>query len=245
MQAIILAAGFGKRLRPKTDVIPKSLVEVCGKPLIFNALDILASRKIEKTVIVVGHMKEKIIEAVGESYRGMKIEYVDNSIYETTNNVYSFYLSKGCVSDDALLLECDLFYRGELIDKIIHSEGECSVMVSPYDSETMDGTVVFADGGQRATSLVVKKQQGEGFDYSNALKTVNIYKFSKEFLLNKFYPAVESYVKTQDLNSYYEFVLGSLVGGDNDVRVLCVSADEWAEIDSVSDLEAAEKKFAE
>lgn len=244
MQAIILAAGLGKRLSPLTDECPKSLVKVNGKPLIINALDILASYGIERTVIVVGYLREKLIEAIGYSYNGMAISYVENTQYETTNNVYSFYLTKDYIQDDALLLECDLFYHKELIGKMIESGGECSIMVSPYDAETMDGTVVFADDKDNAKRLVVKRFQDEKFDFTDALKTVNIYKFTKDFLKNKFYPAVETYVKTQDLDNYYEFVLGSLVYYHNDIRVLRVSADEWAEVDSFEDLKLAEEKFS-
>lgn len=243
MQAIILAAGFGKRLQPLTDSSPKSLVEVNGKPLIINALDILAQCGIERTVIVVGHLREKIIERIGYSHKGMDISYVENTDYNKTNNVYSFYLTKDYINDDALLLECDLFYRKELVEKLINCGGECDIMVSPYDPDTMDGTVVFADSDDKAKSLVVKKNQGEDFDYSQALKTVNLYKFSKDFLKNKFYPAIETYVKTQNLDNYYEFVLGSLVYFGNDIRVLRVDESEWAEIDSMSDLKAAEEKF--
>lgn len=244
MQAIILAAGMGKRLSPLTDECPKSLVKVNGKPLIINALDILASYGVERTVIVVGYKHEMLIETIGYSYNGMAISYVENPEYASTNNVYSFYLTKDYIHDDALLLECDLFYHKELIGKLLETGGECSIMVSPYDAETMDGTVVFADENDAAKRLVVKRFQDEKFDFTDALKTVNIYKFTKNFLKNKFYPAVETYVKTQDLDNYYEFVLGSLVYYRNDIRVLRVSADEWAEVDSFEDLEIAERKFS-
>lgn len=243
MQAIILAAGLGKRLSPLTDECPKSLVEVNGKPMIINALEILASYGVERTVIVVGYLREKLIEAIGYNFNGMTISYVENTEYATTNNVYSFYLTKDYIHDDALLLECDLFYHKELIGKLLETGGECGIMVSPYDAETMDGTVVFADSKDHAKRLVVKRFQDEAFDFTDALKTVNIYKFTKDFLKNKFYPAVETYVKTQDLDNYYEFVLGSLVYYHNDIRVLRVSPDEWAEIDSFEDLKLAEEKF--
>ena len=243
VQAIILAAGFGKRLSPLTDNCPKSLVEVNGKPLLINALDILASCGVERTIIVVGYMKEKIIQAVGYSHNGMDISFVENTAYNKTNNVFSFYLTKDYIDDDALLIECDLFYKEELIRRIAACQGECNIMVSPYDAQTMDGTVVFADKNDMAKSLVVKRFQNEDFDFTDALKTVNIYKFSRDFLKNKFYPAVETYVRTQDLDNYYEFVLGSLVYYGDDIHVLRVSADEWAEVDSLSDLKIAEEKF--
>lgn len=235
---------MGKRLSPLTDECPKSLVKVNGKPLIINALDILSSYGVERTVIVVGYKHEMLIETIGYSYNGMAISYVENTEYASTNNVYSFYLTKDYIHDDALLLECDLFYHKELIGKLLETGGECSIMVSTYDAETMDGTVVFADEKDNAKRLVVKRFQDENFDFTDALKTVNIYKFTKNFLKNKFYPAVETYVKTQDLDNYYEFVLGSLVYYRNDIRVLRVSADEWAEVDSFEDLEIAERKFA-
>ncbi len=243
MQAIILAAGFGQRLAPVTEELPKALVEVNGCPLLENALNLLSEFDIDEVIIVVGHLRDKIIERIGTDYKGMRITYVDNPRYRETNNVYSFYLTKEYIRDDVIMLECDLFFEKPLLEEIVNGEGDCSILVSPYNKETMDGTVIRTDG-DKAKALIIKKHQYKDFDYSGCMKTVNVYKFKKEFILNHFMPAVSTYVQHESVNSYYELVLGSLIYyGNSDIRVVVIDEDAWAEIDDVEDLARAEKKF--
>lgn len=244
MQAIILAAGFGQRLSPITEKIPKALVMVNGKSLLENALSQLAEYEmIDEVIIVVGHLKDKIMEQIGTSYKGMRITYVDNPRHRQTNNVYSFYLTKEYIRDDVVMLECDLFFNKTLLRSIMDGRAECNILVSPYNKKTMDGTVILTEG-DRAKALVIKKFQTEGFDYTGCMKTVNVYKFSKDFLVNHFLPAIETYVKYESVNSYYELVLGSLIYyGNSDIRVVEISEDCWAEVDDIDDLRRAEEKF--
>ena len=242
MQALILAAGFGRRLRPITEKIPKALVEVNGTPLLINALNHLSKYGVKEVIIVVGHMKEKIVEKVGFNHFNMRIIYVDNPKYSETNNVYSLYLAKNYIHDDLIMLECDLFYNWNLINTIVQGQADCNILVSPYDKKTMDGTVVKVDSKNNAEALIIKRDQGEGFDYTNMMKTVNIYKFKKEFIVNKFLPAIELYIQTQSVNSYYELVLGSLIYfGNSNIKVVPINATEWCEIDDMNDLRRAEQ----
>lgn len=244
MQALILAAGFGKRLQPLTNKIPKSLVEVNGTPLLINALNQLSNRNINEVIIVVGHKKEMIKEKIGSTYKNMKITYVENNLYNETNNVYSFYLAKEYIKEDLIMLECDLFYRRNLIDTILEGQAECNILVSKFDKETMNGTVIQIDDEKNAKALILKKNQDEKFDYSDKRKTVNIYTFKKEFIVNHFLPAIENYVKTESVNSYYELVLGSLIYFENhNIKVIEIDKSEWCEIDDEKDLKIAEKVF--
>ena len=242
MQAIILAAGFGKRLRPLTDQMPKALVPVKGTPLLFHALDCLAAaEKISEVILVVGHRKQDIIAAVGGEYRGMAITYVENPIYDQTNNVYSLALAKPYVHEDCLLLECDIYYSGDLIETLLSGTGDCRILVSPFNPATMNGSVVFADEEGRCASLVIKRDQGEGFDYRHALKTVNAYYFAKNFAADVLFPNLEAYVQTQGVNSYYELVIGGLIYyRNNDIRVAHIPASRWYEVDDTHDLALAE-----
>ena len=245
MQAMILAAGYGRRLRPLTDEIPKALVEVNGVPLLINALNHLANRAISEVILVVGDKKHLIMERIGHSFKGMQLIYVENPLYRETNNVYSFWLARPYVHDDMLMFECDLFYRRSLVDSVLSGStgAGCGILVSPYDASRMDGTVILADG-IRAQSLVIKSAQGPSFDYAQALKTVNVYAFQKDFICNRLMPMAEAYVKTQGVNSYYELVLGSLIYfGNHDIRVVSIAASEWAEIDTLDDLKIAERRF--
>lgn len=244
MQALILAAGSGQRLRPLTDTLPKALVRVNGVSLLENALQHLAYRDISEVIIVVGDKKEKVIATIGYEYKGMRIVYVDNPLYNVTNNVYSLWLACNYIHDDLLMLECDLFYRRSLIDKILSGKGNANILVSPFDKTYMDGTVVTAGPGGRVTSLVIGRDQTGLYDYADKWKTVNIYFFRKAFITGCYFPAIETYVKTQNVRSYYELVLGSLIYfGNDDIRIVPVGKDEWMEIDDLEDMKRAEAYF--
>lgn len=245
MKALILAAGFGKRLRPITDNIPKSMVEVDGKPLIVNALDILAECGISEIGIVVGHMAEYICNKIGYEWEGIPIKYYENKRYLETNNVVSLYEALPFCDDDMLMLECDLFYRKEMIAKLMQGKGECSILVSPFNPETMDGTVIRIDESGRALELILGKWQGDNFNYSETRKTVNMYKFGKEFIQKKYAPLVEWYVKNMGEHSYYEKVLGSLIYyRECDAWIVEVPESMWCEIDDQDDLRRAREKFS-
>lgn len=244
MQAIILAAGFGGRLRPLTDSMPKCLTEVNGIPMLLNTLGILDKCGISETIIVVGHMREKIVDTIGFQLNNMRITYVENTVYRETNNVYSFFLTNQYIHDDVLLIECDLFFREKLIRDVMAGDADCNIMVSPFNPDTMNGTVVRVEPDQSVTSLVIGKRQHEGFDYSSMMKTVNVYKFKSDFIISMLMPAVELYVRTQQVKSYYELVLGSLIYfGNASFHAVVIDETEWAEIDDMDDLRRAEAKF--
>ena len=241
MQAIILAAGKGSRLKEKTETLPKALVLINGVPLIIRTLNILTNYEIDEVIIVVGYLKEKIKEAIGNNYKGLKITYVDNDIYESSNNIYSLFLTKDYIKDDCLLLECDLYFSKKIIDCIIDQNSDCGVMVSKYNGKTMNGTVITFDDSNNVTELIVKSKQNNGFDYSDKYKTVNIYKFSKTFFLKKYIPNIDVYIKTESINSYYEVVLGGLIYYNNsNIKAVVVDENLWREVDDKNDLKIAE-----
>ena len=246
MKALILAAGFGKRLRPITNSIPKSMVEVNGIPLLVNALNNLSAiGDIDEIGIVVGHMANYIREYIGSEWHGIPIKYFENSRYLETNNVVSLYKAAEFCNDDMLMLECDIFYHQEILELLKAGKGECAILVSPFNPVTMDGTVIETDG-DIAKSLILGKWQDEGFDYTNTRKTVNMYKFSKEFVQEKYIPLIKWYVENMGENSYYEKVLGSLLYyRECDVHIVEVSEEMWCEIDDTDDLARARARFGE
>ena len=106
----------------------------------------------------------------------------------------------------------------------------------------MNGTVITFDKNNNVNNLIVKSKQKEDFNYDDKYKTVNIYKFSKDFFLNKYIPNIETYIKTESMNSYYELVLGGLVYyGNNNIKAVVVNENLWREIDDKRDLKIAEK----
>lgn len=245
MQAIILAAGKGERLQPLTNTMPKCMVKIQNQPLIIHTLNHLSTTgKIDEVIIVCGYMASMIQEYIGDIYQGMRISYIENKKFDITNNVYSLYLVGNKIHMDCILLECDLYYQQSVIDSIIDSDADCSIVVSLYNKKTMDGTIVIANNGM-AKELLIKSHQDEERDYSDAYKTVNIYKFKETFYNKKLSPALETYIKTGNLQSYYELVLGSLIYYRNDnIRINVVDENLWYEIDDLKDYERVNKSLA-
>lgn len=244
MKALILAAGYGKRLQPITNTIPKSMVNVQGTPLLVRTLDYLSELGISEIGIVVGHMADYIKEHIGSQWKNIPISYFENSRYLETNNVYSLYKAVDFCNEDMIMLECDLCYRKEVLSRLLDGKGDCAILVSPFNPRTMDGTVVRVEK-DKVKDLIIGKWQGEGFDYTNTKKTVNMYKFSSDFA-RIYLQSVEWYVKNVGTQSYYEKILGSIIYlKEYDIRIVEIPEDLWCEIDNAEDLKLAEEKFKE
>ena len=104
MQAIILAAGMGKRLKELTNNNTKCMVEVNGVKLIDRMLGQLAKLGLSKTVLVIGYQGQKLRNYVGASVNGMQIEYIDNPIYDKTITSIRSRCGNATAKDDTLLL---------------------------------------------------------------------------------------------------------------------------------------------
>jgi len=113
MQAIILAAGMGRRLKELTKNNTKCMIEVNGVKLIDRLLLQLSHLRLNRVVIVVGYKGKELMEYIGNRYDDkLKIEYVNNDVYDKTNNIYSLALAKKQLQeDDTLLIESDLILR--------------------------------------------------------------------------------------------------------------------------------------
>ena len=206
MQAIILAAGMGKRLGEYTQNNTKCMLEVNGVRLIDRALETLHGVGVSRVVLVVGYKGQNVKDYVGNNYKGTTIEYVENPVYDKTNNIYSLYLAKDyMLAEDTLLLESDLIYESSVVKKILEDPSPNIALVDKYES-WMDGTVVTIDDENRITRFINK----EGFKFeeiNNYYKTVNIYKFSKEFSAKYYVPFLAAYSTALGNNEYYEQVL--------------------------------------
>ena len=246
MQAIILAAGMGRRLGELTKNNTKCMVEVNGVTLIDRMLNQLSGLPLNRVVIVVGYEGKKLVDYIGDRYDDkMKIEYVENPIYDKTNNIYSLALAKEQLQeDDTLLIESDLIFDDGLFDLILNDPYPNLALVAKYQT-WMDGTMVKIDDDNNIVNFIPKK----AFDYDDVdsyFKTVNIYKFSKEFSTNKYVPFLEAYTKALGNNEYYEQVLRVITFLDHsDLKALPISNERWYEIDDIQDRDIAEALFAE
>lgn len=246
MQAIILAAGMGKRLGELTQGNTKCMVEVNGVKLIDRVLNQLSAYNLTRVIIVVGYKGKELQEYLGTRYDSkLKIEYITNPIYDKTNNIFSLALAKKELEeDDTILIESDLIFEDSLFSMIINSSHPNVALVDKYET-WMDGTMVRIDDENNIVNFVPKK----AFKYEHVdsyYKTVNIYKFSKEFSVNTYVPFLDAYTKSMGNNEYYEQVLRVITILDKcDFKALPLSGQKWYEIDDVQDLDIASTIFSE
>lgn len=246
MQAIILAAGMGKRLGELTKNNTKCMVEVNGVRLIDRTLNQLSRLELTRLVIVVGYEGQKLIDYIGDRYSDrLKIEYVENPVYDKTNNIYSLALAKEHLQEeDTILIESDLIFDDNMFSLIIDNPYPNLALVAKYET-WMDGTMVRISEDNDILNFVPKA----AFRYEDVdkyYKTVNIYKFSKEFSRTKYVPFLTAYTTAVGNNEYYENVLSIITFlNKKELKALPIGNEKWYEIDDKQDLDIAEALFAD
>ena len=244
MQALILAAGTGSRLGKHTKENTKCMLEINGKRLIDYVLEMLQNVGITKLIMVVGYQKENLMHHVGKQYKDVKITYIINDVYDTTNNIYSLFLAKDKLAeDDTILLESDLMFEESILKKLLQDPRKSLAVVDKYQA-WMDGTSAVLDDEDNVLDFF-PKNLFRFQDVEHYYKTVNIYKFSKQFSQKTYIPFLEAYTKSMGDNDYYESVLRVLtILERHELRALRLSGEKWYEIDDVQDKANAEIIFA-
>ena len=244
MQALMLAAGMGKRLGNYTKNATKCMVPVNGKTLIEYAIESLIYAGIKKFTMVVGYKKDVLKNFLKGKYPQIQIDFIDNDVYDSTNNIYSLYLARDVLSsDDTILLESDLIFDKEIIREIVSSPEKNLAVVSHFEN-WMDGTVTVLNE-EKAIKRIVSKSDFDWNKIDSYYKTVNIYKFSKEFSKNIYMPFLSAYQTAYSKNEYYETVLKVISYLDGDIlKAHLVDGSRWYEIDDPADLKIASTRFS-
>lgn len=246
MQAILLAAGMGKRLGEYTKNNTKCMVEVNGIKLIDRVIMQLAHFNISRLVIVIGYKGSELKKYIGNRYdKALKIEYIENNVYDKTNNIYSLALAKDeLCKDDTILLESDIIFEETALKKLINNPYPNLALVDKYQP-WMDGTMVTINENNEIDNFI-NKASFKFQDIDSYYKTVNLYKFSKDFSTDIYIPFLEAYCKVMGNNQYYEEVLRVLtVIHQSSLHALPLQGDKWYEIDDVQDLDIASTLFSD
>lgn len=244
MQAIILAAGMGKRLKEHTQNNTKCMVQVCGETLIERTLRQLEQRAFSRVILVIGYKGAELKEFVEGLQINLPIQYVENPDYDKTNNIYSLYLAKDYLcEEDTVLLESDVIFEPAVLDALLDDSRDTLALVDRYES-WMDGTCLKLREDDSIEAFI----SGKNLNYAEKhlyYKTVNIYKFAKEFSVSRYVPFLEAYSKALGNNEYYEQVLKVLAMLDNaGIYAKRLEGQKWYEIDDAQDLEIATTLFA-
>lgn len=246
--AIILAAGLGSRLLPLTKEEHKCMTQVCGVPIIQNTLKNLEDNDFSKVIIVVGYLGDKLMDEIRNMKLKIKIEFVLNPCYAQSNTTYSLkygldYINE--VYDFLCIIEGDVIFEKKIIERLFKSEHENVSVLEPYNVY-LDGTFVEIGDNNNIVDWRHKSDQEDNYTQEGKYKTVNIHKFSYEFVQTYLINSIEDNIKQNGFKQPIEKVMKQLVNNYPDLifgEVL--NGEKWYEIDDLNDLANAEKIWEE
>jgi choline kinase len=232
----LLAAGTGTRLQPLTLDAPKCLIEVGGIPILERLVNNLRIQGFRRLVVVLGYLGDCIQEFLEQHANDMRVDYVFNPDYRTTNNIYSLWLARQQIHEPFLLIESDLVFEACMLDDMLYPDKMAISRILPW----MNGTTVELGSHGRVTAF---RRSGDLYDDARQYKSVNLYSLSLPSW-NKIEKRLTRYIMEGRLGEYYEVVFSEMVAE----RTLCFDAvffdaNQWYEIDTMADLLEAEMLF--
>ncbi len=236
--ALLLAAGMGYRLKPLTNDAPKCLTEINGVSILERLVRCLQLNGINRLIVVVGHMQDSILNFFEDSSTALNVEFVLNPDYLTTNNIYSLWLARESLREPFLLIESDLIFDASLLAPMLFPN---KVAVSPIE-KWMNGSTVTLDPHGQVNAFHSSVNQ-ECVTESCLLKTVNMYSLSLSSW-KQVEKRLELYISSGRVHDYYEVVFSEMVReGALSFKVVTFDPGSWYEIDTLSDLDEAERLF--
>ena len=196
-EAIILAGGFGTRLRGVIKDLPKPMAPVNGRPFLTYILDYLIDYQYTKVVLSVGYLHEKIEEFFGTQYKSLEIDYAVETEPLGTGGGILFAMSK-CETDNVLVINGDTMFKVDLdAFEQFHQdkEGLLSIVLREVEDVSRYGSVVM-DSDNRIT-LFAEKQLSSGRGYING----GVYLIHRDLFAK--YPQPEKFSFERDLMTQF------------------------------------------
>ena len=236
MKAILLAAGASRRLQPITENTPKCLIKIGGKTILAYQLESVLKAGIKDIVIVVGYLKNKIIDFVNKNYKSFNsVKFIENPEYSTTNTIYSLYLTKNeFINDDFIYFNADVLLHYDIVTKLVDHNGK-NVLAVDY-KKCGEEEVKFTTNGNRIVKLgkYIPTSEAEG-------EFIGVAKFGKN-ITKDFIKSLEYYSTKGDKNLFFEKAVEDILDKDH-FYPLDVSDIPNIEIDFPEDLEEAKNEI--
>ncbi|MBS1519043.1 MAG: phosphocholine cytidylyltransferase family protein [Bacteroidetes bacterium] len=238
MQAVILAAGASKRLRPLTDNTPKCLLDVRGKNLLHRTIENVSAYGINEFIFVTGYRENMIRDYMNENFPDLEMTFITNSGYDTNNNSYSLWMTRDLIKDDIILLDSDILFDKKIIGKLISSGHENCLAVNFTDDLDEEQIKVILGENDKVLEIgkeiPVEKSAGE---------SIGIEKFSSYFMKELFIILDRKISKENIVNEFYEASFQEVINNKNSGNsIFAVDVSEFScmEIDTVGDYEKAQ-----
>ena len=228
MKAILLAAGVGSRIAENIGNIPKSMMDVGGKPLIIHTVELLQKNHMD--VVIITGFKHRIIEEALKEY-SVKVYY--NPFYAVTNSMGSlWYAREELGKEDVFIANADVFYTQELLDKVFAANYDNFLISDATRAE--NGDYFFLTEND-----VLKKYGKELAKNERNAEYVGIAVLKNKWIA-LFRDRLCSMIEDGDYDLWWENVLYSFVE-EMDVHTVDVDGIFWSEIDTISDYERVVK----
>ncbi|MBI9071456.1 MAG: phosphocholine cytidylyltransferase family protein [Melioribacteraceae bacterium] len=237
MKGIILAAGIASRLRPLTDNTPKCLLELGDETILGRTIDNLIANGINDLVIVTGYLQEQIIDFVNKKYPDLKVQFLYNEKYDSTNNIYSLWMTKDLViNDDVLLLDSDILFDKKIVTMLLDSDhANCLAVKSGFELSEEEIKVTLDDDEcitEISKTVDPKLAIGE---------SIGIEKFSNSYVKQLFAILDDMILNQYQINIFYEAAFERSLKEGAKIYIADVGDLRCMELDTVEDVETAKK----
>ena len=234
MQAIILAAGLSKRLRPLTDSTPKCLLKIGGKTILEMTIDNVLKNGINDFVMVTGYRENMIKDFISEKYPNLNIQYLTNSDYENNNNSYSLWMAKKKITGKCILLDSDILFDYGIISELLSSNHPNCLAVNTNHKLGEEEIKVIIDSGYKIQHIGKELAPDESFGES-----IGIEKFSADFFKKLGAVLDRKIIQENNVNEFYEASFQELIDSGNVIFAVNVSNYKSMEIDTIDDFNRA------
>lgn len=206
MKAIILAAGIASRLRPLTDTTPKCLLKIGERCLLERAFDALIQNGFDEFIIVTGYRQQQIVDFLQAHYPTQDITFIYNDRYESTNNIYSLWLTRPYTDgEEILLLDSDIVFDPQIVEKLLHSDKDDILALNRHELGAEEIKVI-VDDAQKVVEI------SKVCSISDAIgESIGIEKMSAEYT-KALFRELEIMITTEGLdNIFYERAFERLI----------------------------------
>lgn len=241
MKAVILAAGIASRLRPLTNDTPKCLLNVGEKNILERTIDNIIKNGINDFIIVTGYLQHKIKNFISARYPHINVEYLYNEKYETTNNIYSLWMTKGKMNgENMLLLDSDILFDSRVIKVLLDSEHQnCLAVKSGFElSEEEIKVTLKEDSSINEISKVVDPKSAIG-------ESIGIEKFNSVFVKQLFDILDDMILNKGDVDIFYEAAFQRAIDEGGKIFAEDVGELRCMELDFIEDLEKAKNSVVD
>ena len=248
MNAIIIAAGLGKRISEDVKDLPKSLLTVNGKPIITYQIQALKQVGIEKIIVITGAHSEK--------FEIENVHYAKDHYYNEHDILGSLMEAKDFLKNDVLVLYSDIIFESKILRQILDSKGDISIAIDMTWEKMYEGRTKHPKSEAENVQLnkankIIKIEKNIKNENDNVGEFLGIMKFSpygSGVFVKQYEELIKTHVGTFQqapsiLKAYLTDMIQELVDSQIDVEAVIISG-KWCEIDTNQDLEKAQRMFS-